>query len=259
MAALPYIQLYVSDYLADTMHLSTEEHGAYLLLIMNYWQTGKPIPKNRLARISGLNDRWHFVEESLQGFFKDDGENWVHGRIEGDLMVAKEAQEQRARAGKASAEAKKRAKSEEIKREVNGCSTVVDSSLKRNANENATNKIREEKIINTPLPPRGKSTAIGIKTYIEQCKADGLKTIPPDDPVFDYASEVGIPDDFLRLAWLEFRDRMIESGKRYKDWKSAFRKYVRGGFLKLWWMNSENQYELTTAGKQAQQKHARKP
>ena len=54
MAALPYMQLYIADYLADTMHLSAEEHGAYLLLMFNYWQTGKPIPKNRLAKIARL-------------------------------------------------------------------------------------------------------------------------------------------------------------------------------------------------------------
>ncbi|EDR3747109.1 DUF1376 domain-containing protein, partial [Salmonella enterica] len=52
MAALPYMQLYIADYLADTMHLSAEEHGAYLLLMFNYWQTGRAIPKSRLAKIA---------------------------------------------------------------------------------------------------------------------------------------------------------------------------------------------------------------
>lgn len=70
MAALPYMQLYIADYLADTMHLSAEEHGAYLLLMFNYWQTGKPIPKNRLAKIARLtNERWVDVEPSLREFF----------------------------------------------------------------------------------------------------------------------------------------------------------------------------------------------
>lgn len=103
MAALPYMQLYVADYLADTMHLSTEEHGAYLLLIFNYWQTGKPIPKNRLARIARLsNDRWAHVEQTLAEFFTDDGESWSHDRIDRELLIVKRKQEQRSKAGKVS-------------------------------------------------------------------------------------------------------------------------------------------------------------
>lgn len=79
MAALPYMQLYIADYLADTMHLSTEEHGAYLLLMFNYWQTGRAIPKNRLAKIARMsNERWISVEESLKEFFNDSGTEWVH-------------------------------------------------------------------------------------------------------------------------------------------------------------------------------------
>ena len=87
MATLPYIQLYVSDYLADTMHLTAEEHGAYLLLIMNYWQTEKPIPKNRLQGITRVfNDRWTTVKSSLSDFFKvDENGCWYHERIEKDL------------------------------------------------------------------------------------------------------------------------------------------------------------------------------
>lgn len=86
MAALPYMQLYIADYLADTMHLSTEEHGAYLLLMFNYWQTGRAIPKSRLAKIARVSDaRWAELEVALREFFVDDGESWVHLRIERDI------------------------------------------------------------------------------------------------------------------------------------------------------------------------------
>lgn len=154
MAALPYMQFYVADYLADTMHLTTEEHGAYLLLIMNYWQTGKPIPKNRLQKITRLpNDRWNSVAVSLQEFFNENASGeWVHARIEADLKAARDSQKQRERAGKASAEARKRAKMEKDKESAKAGSqgpasartnenpTPVKRPLERGGNENPTNK-----------------------------------------------------------------------------------------------------------------------
>lgn len=143
MAALPYMQLYVADYLADTMHLSTEEHGAYLLIIFNYWQTGKPIPKPRLPKIARLsNDRWISAETSLSEFFNEVDDEWVHERIELDLEVVRTAQTQRVAAGKASAEARKQAAKAGIAKARNDRSTTAEKPL----NENSTNKKRGEEI-----------------------------------------------------------------------------------------------------------------
>lgn len=150
MAALPYMQLYVADYLADTMHLTTEEHGAYLLLIFNYWQTGRAIPKSRLARIARLsNERWTDVEQALNEFFNDNGEAWVHERIERDLEAVHATQNQRSAAGKASAEARKNKNAAKQQQKGNARSTPVEKPL----NENPTN-IDTDTDKETPPPPR---------------------------------------------------------------------------------------------------------
>lgn len=141
MAALPYMQLYIADYLADTMHLSTEEHGAYLLLMFNYWQTGRAIPKSRLGKIARLsNERWISVEGSLAEFFNDNGTEWIHERIERDLEGVRSSLEQKSAAGKASAMARKAKNSTLTQRGANGRSTGVGAPLQCGDNENPTNK-----------------------------------------------------------------------------------------------------------------------
>jgi hypothetical protein len=112
-----------------------------------------------------------------------------------------------------------------------------------------------------PIPPKGVRTpTLGLKAWLDSLKASGEKPIPPDDAVFAYADEVGIPHDFLRLAWLEFRHQHTQpNAKRYKDWRAHFRNSVRKNWGRLWWIDpASNTYQLTTVGQQAQRAHTEK-
>lgn len=88
MAAIPFMPLYVADYLSDAAHLNTLEHGAYLLLIMTYWQRGEALPNDdkKLARIARLGPReWNRLRPTLSEFFQVSCGTWSHSRVEREL------------------------------------------------------------------------------------------------------------------------------------------------------------------------------
>lgn len=107
-----WMPLYVGDYLADTMGMTVEQHGAYLLLLMRYWRSG-PLPseERELARSACCTlYRWRKrVWPALQRFFRT-GEDgcWHQKRADAEVARADEALEQKRAAGRASAEARAR-------------------------------------------------------------------------------------------------------------------------------------------------------
>lgn len=103
--------------------------------------------------------------------------------------------------------------------------------------------------------PKKSSTTITLKAYIEQCDAAGTDPIPADDPAFAYADKIGLPQSFLSLHWLEFKQRYTALDKRYKSWPAHFRNSLRDNYYKLWYIGSDNGYSLTTAGQQAKRQH----
>jgi uncharacterized protein YdaU (DUF1376 family) len=90
--------LNVGDYLADTGHLTTTQHGAYLLLLMHYWRKRElPSDDKQLAAIAKLPLRiWLDTKETLQAFFYD---GWKHKRVEVEIQKRVEVSEKRAAAG----------------------------------------------------------------------------------------------------------------------------------------------------------------
>jgi len=124
-----WMPLYVSDYLKDTMHLSTVEHGAYFLLIMHAWthEGALPLDETRLARIAGLNAKeWKAARGVILEFFTKTATAFRHARIDREIGKAEAMVEQRRSAGKASAAARK------AQREGNDRSTTVATDDQRN-------------------------------------------------------------------------------------------------------------------------------
>jgi uncharacterized protein YdaU (DUF1376 family) len=94
----PWMPLYVGDYLGDTGHLTTAQHGAYLLLMMHYWRKGElPDDDRQLSKITKLPLRtWGGYRPVLQNFFHD---GWRHRRIDAELERMMRVSEKRAVAG----------------------------------------------------------------------------------------------------------------------------------------------------------------
>src|ERR1700723_2689860 len=76
--------VYIGDYLADTMHLSTEQHGAYLLLLFHLWRRGTLQDDDTvLAKITGLKQSaWSSTRLVLAEFFQIQDGLWHQGRLE---------------------------------------------------------------------------------------------------------------------------------------------------------------------------------
>jgi len=105
---------YVGDYLADTNHLSTEQHGAYVLLILHYWRTGKPLPLDpaQLARIARLSlAKWKKSAQILEAFFEKTDAGFRQKRVEDEMAQAIEKYNKRAEAGRRGGQAKAKQKS----------------------------------------------------------------------------------------------------------------------------------------------------
>jgi uncharacterized protein YdaU (DUF1376 family) len=216
------MQFYVADYLADTTHLTAEEHGAYMLLLFSYWQTGKPLRIDRLATVARIpNDRWPSVAETLKEFFHITETHWVQFRVEADLEAVNSKVVTASNAGKASA----RAKALKKQQELNERSTTVDDSFQRNGNHIDTDTDTDKNNKNTPpaaddlfpkfwkLYPNKKGKAAAEKAW---------KKLKVTDDLFALIAQ-GLAKQCVSPGWTKDNGQFIPhpatwlNGKRWED------------------------------------------
>jgi uncharacterized protein YdaU (DUF1376 family) len=97
-----WMRFNVGDYLADTMHLTTFQHGIYLLLIMHYFKRGElPTDEAALARIAKISvPQWRRQAAPAMALFSCQDGCWVHRRIDTERERARNVSEVKQAAGK---------------------------------------------------------------------------------------------------------------------------------------------------------------
>lgn len=103
-----WMPLYIGDYLAATQHLSTEQSGGYLHLLMHEWKEGPlPLTSEQLRRITRLDrEPWEEAWPLLKPFFERVEQGYVQKRLEVERSRALEQKERRSNHGRAGATAR---------------------------------------------------------------------------------------------------------------------------------------------------------
>lgn len=123
-----WFPLDIGSYLKNTQALTTEEHGAYLLLIMHYWIQG-PI-KNDKKTIKNITKISHKKCENIFKFFDEKDGVLYHERIEFEINKAKKIQDDKrnqTEAARLAKEAKRRSVTDSVTDAVT--KTVTDTPL----------------------------------------------------------------------------------------------------------------------------------
>ncbi|VUD66355.1 hypothetical protein TDB9533_03568 [Thalassocella blandensis] len=207
-----FMPLYIGDYLAGTSRLTTELHGAYMLLIMDYWMNGQlPDDDATLASITKMNvDDWkNKARPMLQAFFEVSSSNatsnaqacWKHKRIEEELAKATEkkaaAKEKAARA--AAARWAKESQNSENTSSSNATSTTQAMLKECPSPSPSNNNINRKKRFNEPSVEE-------VRDYCAERsnQVDAAKFI----------------DFYTSNGWMVGKNKM-------KDWKAAVRNWER--------------------------------
>lgn len=134
-----WMPLDVGDYLRDTGHLTTVEHGAYMLLLMHAWVHGGSLSNDegRLRSITKMSVKaWRLSRKTLIAFFVERDGVYRQKRLDEELAKTEHIIEQKSAAGKASAEARRlqreaNEKPTSVEPPLNGCSLPVDDPLQQ--------------------------------------------------------------------------------------------------------------------------------
>lgn len=161
-----YYPHHIGDYRRDTAHLSILEHGAYRLLLDEYYVSARPLPSDlpTLCRITRALSRAErdAVAHILRTYFQPTPEGYRHKRVEAELATYQERLDQAHSAARTSAEVRRQRRSPSSVRTKTSATEQAEAQAPAHAGAQASaianqepgtnNQLRSHPGVNSPRP-----------------------------------------------------------------------------------------------------------
>lgn len=227
--ALEWVAFNLEAYTGDTSHLTCEEHGAYLLLMLAYYRSEKPLPATdrALSSICKLTiDRWLECKPAIAPFFihenppagTDETIRWRHTRIEAEIVSGHERMERYSKRAKAGGEARQK------NRLVSASSTAQEPQKKDTLTLTKDSLSTDQNGLKEP-EPEGPPVGLGAAGIVEPAEAPPLSVIdlnfqPPPEVKAECLGWMDASTFHIEVQKFIFDAR--EKGKLSSDWVASF-------------------------------------
>lgn len=220
-----YMPLWTDAYLGDTRHLTTLQHGIYVLLLMSMWRNGGTLPNDEklLSRYAGLTtDQWRRNASTIMSLLDVEGEVVTQKRLRLELEKARRLSEKRSTAGKVG---------NEVKSLKNKGSGVANASAKRVAGRTAQRSQSDRlqiQIQNQIQREEGSGSRENTNSVGDEGRADDVALpwesfSPAEIEASGRTPSAPQPDKPADPPAYAFEEGLIRLNQRdYDRWKSAF-------------------------------------
>ena len=217
MAEFPALPLFTDAYIADTAHLTNEEHGVYLRLLMFAWRTEAcSLPDNdaRLALMVGVTKgKWNKLKPTIMSFWRLSNGEWTQKKLTKQRDFVSKQREQKRIAGNASAKAR-------ALKSLDTDATAVEPPL--------PTAPQQPKPITKPITTDKKDTNISTKN--NKSKIPDNWVLSDDDHAYAVSKNIKhesieeLANEF-QAYWYDRNDR--DSKKSQRGWSQCWQSHVR--------------------------------
>jgi uncharacterized protein YdaU (DUF1376 family) len=208
MSAQPYMPLWISDFIGDTLELDAKEVGAYMLILMAMWQRGGTLPDDdkKLQRIARVGREWPKVWASIEHYF-----------IRKEDMICNK---------RLSLEATKCATKRQVNKQLGARGGRAKALKSRDQTlANATNSLEQNPSNHNHNHKEKEDTNVSSKKKATRLSRDWVL---PDDWL-EWGVSEGWTNQDLLLEADKFKDYWISksSDARKLDWLAVWRNWLR--------------------------------